>query len=47
MISSSSSSSSSSTWEGYVARMGDIRGLNNIFMGQPDWKRPLERLSNM
>jgi hypothetical protein len=36
MSSSSSSSSSSSTWEGYVARMDETRGLNNVFMGKPD-----------
>jgi hypothetical protein len=45
MISSSSSSSSSSsrrrrrrssTWEGYVERMDESRGLNNVLFEKPD-----------
>jgi hypothetical protein len=28
---------------GHVARMGEIINAYNIFVGMPEWKRPLER----
>jgi hypothetical protein len=30
-------------WAGYVARMGDRRGLCKILVGKPERKRPLGR----
>jgi len=31
---------------GYVARMGDTRNENKIFVGKPEGKRPLVRWKN-
>jgi hypothetical protein len=31
-------------WVGYVARMGEGRGLYRLLVGRPESKRPLERL---
>jgi len=31
-------------WAGYVARMGERRGANNVLVGKPGGKRPLGRL---
>ena len=30
-------------WAGYVACMGDRRGVNRVLMGKPEAKRPLGR----
>jgi hypothetical protein len=30
-------------WAGYVARMGEGRGVYRVFVGSPEGKRPLER----
>jgi len=30
-------------WAGYVARMGERRGVNRILVGKPEGKRPLGR----
>jgi hypothetical protein len=31
------------TWAGYVARMGEGRGVYRILVGRPEGKRPLKR----
>jgi hypothetical protein len=31
-------------WAGYVARIGDRRGVNRVLVGKPEGKRPLLRL---
>jgi hypothetical protein len=30
-------------WAGHVARMGEVRGAQNIFVGRPEGRRPLGR----
>jgi hypothetical protein len=30
-------------WAGYVARMGEGRGVYRVLVGKPEGKRPLER----
>jgi hypothetical protein len=30
-------------WEGHVARMGEVRGAYNIWVGRPEGRRPLGR----
>jgi hypothetical protein len=30
-------------WAGYVARMGEERGVHRVLMGKPEGKRPLAR----
>jgi hypothetical protein len=30
-------------WAGYVARMGEDRGVHRVLVGKPEGKRPLER----
>jgi hypothetical protein len=30
-------------WAGHVARMGEVRGANNILVGRPQGRRPLGR----
>ena len=30
-------------WAGYVARMGDDRGVHRVLVGKPEGKRPLGR----
>jgi hypothetical protein len=30
-------------WAGHVARMGEVRGVYNIFIGRPEGRRPLGR----
>jgi hypothetical protein len=30
-------------WAGHVARMGEVRGANNVLVGRPEGRRPLGR----
>jgi hypothetical protein len=30
-------------WAGHVARIGELRNACRIFVGKPEWKRPLGR----
>ena len=30
-------------WAGYVARMGEVRGVYRVLVGKPEGKRPLGR----
>jgi len=36
-------SHSKKNWAGYVAHMGEERGVYRVFMGKPEGRRPLER----